>query len=97
MKPSKPRYKTTNWRAYNRALQKRGDLTIWFSPELIWHGNERAGKTEYPTRYSNHAIQTILTLKTLSTQALRQARGFVVSLVRQFKLNWTEPCYSTVS
>lgn len=97
MKPSKPCYKTTNWPAYNKALQKRGDLTIWFSPDLTWHGNERIGKAGRPTRYRDNAIQTILTLKTLFTQALRQARGFVVSLVRQFKLDWTVPCYSTVS
>jgi hypothetical protein len=52
MKPSKPRYKTTNWPAYNRALQKRGDLTIWFFPELPRYGNERIGKIGRPTRYS---------------------------------------------
>ena len=97
MKASKPRYKTTNWPAYNLALQKRGDLTIWFSPDLTWYGNERIGKTGRPTRYRDHAIQTILTLKALFSQALRQIRGLVVSLVRQLKLNWIVPCYSTVS
>ena len=57
-------------------------MTIWFSPELTWHGNERAGKTGRPTRYSNHAIQTILTLKMLFTQALRQAELNVTIPVR---------------
>ena len=97
MKPPKTRYKTTNWPAYNRALQMRGDLTIWFSPDLAWHGNERTGKIGRPTSYRDSAIQTMLTLKVLFNQALRQARGLVVSLVRQFKLNWSVPCYSTVS
>ena len=69
----------------------RGDLTIWFSPDLAWHGNERAGKTGRPTSYRDSAIQTILTLKVLFSQALRQARGLVVSLVRQLKLI-TPPC-----
>ena len=72
-------------------------LTIWFSPELTWYGNERIGKTGRPTRYCDYAIQTILTLKALFSQALRQIRGLVVSLVRQLKLNWNVPCYSTVS
>ena len=97
MKPSKRRYKTTNWSTYNRALQMRGDLTVWFSPDLAWHGNERAGKTGRPTSYRDSAIQTILTLKVLFSQALRQARGLLVSLVRQFKLNGNVPSYSTVS
>ncbi|CAK1787591.1 transposase [Vibrio crassostreae] len=26
---SKPRYKTTNWEKYNRALFNRGSLTFW--------------------------------------------------------------------
>ena len=29
-------YKTTNWPAYNEALKRRGSLTIWFDPEMIW-------------------------------------------------------------
>ena len=32
-KRAKPRYKTTNWAAYNAALKARGSLTIWL--ELV--------------------------------------------------------------
>jgi len=31
-----PTYKTRNWPAYNKALKRRGSLTIWFDPAMIW-------------------------------------------------------------
>src|SRR4051812_50160912 len=33
------RYKVRNWRAYDRALQQRGSLTVWVTPEALaaWH------------------------------------------------------------
>ncbi|MFC4157927.1 IS5 family transposase [Chitinimonas lacunae] len=97
MKPSKPRYRTTNWSAYNRSLQARGDVTIWFSPDLAWHSNERPGQAGAPTRYRDQAIQIMLTLKVLFQQGLRQVRGLTCSLVRMMNLAWSVPCYSTVS
>lgn len=97
MNTPKPRYRTRNWPEYNRSLQARGDLTIWFSPEVVWHGNEREGLSGRPTQYSDQAIQIMLTLKVLFQQGLRQVRGLVCSLVRLMKLDWCVPCYSTVS
>ena len=31
-----PPYKTRNWPACNAALKRRGSLTIWFDPAMIW-------------------------------------------------------------
>ncbi|HDY8067389.1 TPA: IS5/IS1182 family transposase, partial [Vibrio vulnificus] len=31
----KPRYKTTNWKQYNKALISRGSLTFWNDEEAI--------------------------------------------------------------
>ncbi|MBT0143964.1 IS5/IS1182 family transposase, partial [Vibrio campbellii] len=31
----KPRYKTTNWKQYNKALINRGSLTFWIDEETI--------------------------------------------------------------
>ncbi|ADV88916.1 transposase [Vibrio vulnificus MO6-24/O] len=31
----KPRYKTTNWKQYNKALINRGSLTFWIDEEAI--------------------------------------------------------------
>ena len=30
----KTRYRTRNWREYDRGLIARGDLTVWLSPDL---------------------------------------------------------------
>ncbi len=35
-KPSKPTYKTTNWRSCNQALRQRGSLTVWSDPSMQW-------------------------------------------------------------
>ncbi|HGS4826889.1 TPA: IS5/IS1182 family transposase, partial [Vibrio cholerae] len=31
----KPRYKTNNWKQYNKALINRGSLTFWIDEEVI--------------------------------------------------------------
>ncbi|EGQ9199634.1 IS5/IS1182 family transposase, partial [Vibrio parahaemolyticus] len=31
----KPRYKTTNWKQYKKALINRGSLTFWIDEEAI--------------------------------------------------------------
>ncbi|RXZ42059.1 IS5 family transposase [Crenobacter cavernae] len=97
MSPYKTRYRTTNWPDYNRSLQRRADLTLWLSPDLPWLGNERPGQGGRPTTYRDAAIQAVLTLKVLFGLALRQARGLVCSLLRLLQLDWSVPCYSTVS
>ena len=38
-KPTRPAYKTRNWPAYNEALKRRGSLTIWFDPDMIWEAD----------------------------------------------------------
>ena len=35
----KPHYKVTNWPAYNAALKRRGDFTMWFTEEAIAEGS----------------------------------------------------------
>jgi hypothetical protein len=35
-RPVPPTYRTTNWRAYNAALEQRGSLRIWFDSEMEW-------------------------------------------------------------
>ena len=33
--PHETKYRVTNWASYDRALVRRGDVTVWFSPEAI--------------------------------------------------------------
>lgn len=91
-----PTYKTRNWSVYNDALKRRGSLTIWFDPEMIWDAAP-SGKRGRQQTYSDTAIQTCLTMKVLFGMALRQTTGFVESLLRLIGLNWAVPDFGTLS
>ncbi len=94
-KPSPIRYRTTNWSDYNAALRKRGSLSVWFDPEMVWHAG-KTGKCGRPETFSDAAIQTCLTLKVLFGLPLRQTVGLVESLIQMAGLDWPVPDYSTL-
>jgi hypothetical protein len=58
---------------------------------------EPTGKCGRQPGYSDAAIQTCLTMKVLFGMALRQATGFVESLLRLIGLDWAVPDFSTLS
>ena len=93
----KRRYRTRNWREYDKGLISRGDLTVWISPELAWHAAEGTGKRGRPPVFTDTAIQTVLTLKVLYQLPLRAAQGMAGSLIRLAGLGWRVPHYSTLS
>ena len=80
-RPAPPVYKTRNWPAYNEALKRRGSLTVWFDPEIVWEAAPTGKRGRQPS-YSDAAIQTCLTMKVLFGMAPRQTTGFVESLAR---------------
>ena len=86
-KPANTRYRTTNWSDYNASLKRRGSLSIWFDPEMLWQA-EQSGKRGHPETFSDSAIQTCLTLKVLF--------GLVASLIEMAGLDWPVPDYSTL-
>jgi len=90
-----PTYRTKNWPEYNKALKQRGSLTIWFNPEITRKA-EPTGKRGRQPRYSNAAIQACLTLKVLFGMPLRQATGFVESLLKLVDLDWQVPNFGTL-
>ena len=95
-RPRPPTYRTQNWPAYNEALKRRGSLTIWFDPAMIWEAAPTGKRGRQPD-YSDAAIQTCLTMKVLFGMALRQTTGFVESLLRLIDLDWAVPNFSTLS
>ena len=75
------KYRNRNWRRYNEALLRRGDLTIWFDAEAI--GKWKAKKTGKPGGqriYSNMAIETALVVRMIYNLGLRQTEGFLRSI-----------------
>jgi len=94
-KPSVTRYRTTNWSDYNASLRRRGSLSVWFDPNMVWHA-EKSGKRGHPETFSDGAIQLCLTLKVLFGLPLRQTVGLVASLLEMAGLYWPVPDYSTL-
>ena len=88
------RHRTRNWREYDQGLIARGDLTVWISPDLGWHGVEGTGKRGRPRVFSDAAIQCVLTLKVLYQLPLRAAQGMAESLIRLAGLDWRAPHHS---
>lgn len=93
---SPTKYKTKNWSSYNDSLKRRGSLSIWFDPEMVWAPPPN-GKRGRQQQFSDAAIQTCLTLKVLFGMPLRQTTGFVQSLLRLVGLDdWSAPDFSTL-
>jgi hypothetical protein len=91
------RYRTRNWREYDRALVARGNLTVWISPHLAWHGVEGTGWRGRPRIFTDAAVQAVLTLKVLFQLPLRAAQGAAGSLIGLAGLDWRAPHFSTLS
>ena len=91
----KARYRTINWHSYNAALKSRGSLTIWLDKHMQWFA-AASGKRGRSPKFSDAAIQFCLTIKNLFGLALRQAQGFVESLLNLSGLHWPVPDFSTV-
>jgi hypothetical protein len=74
----KQKYRVTNWPEYDRSLRNRGDITLWFSEDAIqaWAPMHN-GKQGRPQKFSDLAIETVLTLRLVFHLPLRQAEGFV--------------------
>lgn len=95
-RPNALSYKTLNWPEYNKALKRRGSLTVWFDPDMTWAAQPTGKRGRQPV-YSDAAIQTCLTMKVLFGMALRQTTGFVESLLHLIGLDWAVPDFSTLS
>jgi IS5 family transposase len=94
----KTRYRVGNWRAYEHALVRRGDVTLWLSPgaRAAW-GVPRSGRPGGQQRFSDLAIETALTLRLVFHLPLRQAEGFVRSILTVMRAGLDAPDHTTLS
>jgi hypothetical protein len=92
------RYKVTNWPDYDRALQQRGSLTVWVTPEALaaWHP-PRTGQRGRPRDYSDVAIETGHMLRLVFGRPWRQTEGLLRSLVTLLGLSVGVPDHTTFS
>ena len=88
----KTKYRVANWPAYNQALVRRGDVTVWVSSEAIaaWTAS-RSGRRGGQRRYSDLAIETALTLRLIYHLPLRQGAGFLHALFGIMRLDLSVP------
>lgn len=95
----KAKYRVTNWSAYDEALVKRGNVTLWFAEEIIvaqWKP-AATGKRGAVVQYSELAIQTMLTLKAVFSLKYRSVEGFARSLTQMMGVDLRIPDHSTLS
>jgi hypothetical protein len=76
-------------------LKRRGSLSVWFDPEMVWIPPP-GGRRGRQQRFSDAAIQACLTMKVLFGMPLRQTTGFVQSSLRLVGLDWTAPDFNTL-
>jgi hypothetical protein len=81
--------------SYNDSLKRRVALSIWSDPEMVWVPPP-SGKRGRQQRFSDAAIQACFTMKVLFGLSLRQATGFVQSLLQFIGLDWAVPDFSTL-
>jgi hypothetical protein len=95
---SKKQYRVTNWPEYNESLRQRGDLTIWVTDEALnqWRAPRRSTPGGQP-KYSDFAIATCLTLRTIYKLPLRQTQGLMRSIARLMGVEIPVPDFSTLS
>jgi hypothetical protein len=88
-----------NWREYEAALKNRGDITVWFDEAAVtaWNASSAGRWLGGKQLYSDLAILTALTLRTVFHLALRQTEGFVASLIRLMDLDLATPDHTTLS
>src|SRR3954449_13335003 len=90
------RYRVQNWPAYDRALQQRGSLTVWVTPEALaaWRP-PRTGQRGRPRDYSEVAIGTGHLLRLAFGRPWRQTEGLLRSVTVLLGLEVGVPDHTT--
>jgi Transposase DDE domain len=87
------RYAVRDWAAYDRALARRGDITVWVSPDAVAAWREPKGRRTF----SDAAIAAVLTARAVLRLALRQAEGLIASVFALLGLALPVPDHTTLS
>jgi transposase len=88
-----------NWSDYNAGLKQRGSLTFWIDEAVLsgWVEPELSGKRGESRYYSDVAIATMATIKSVYGLAGRQCQGFLASIFALMGLDVAVPDHSTLS
>jgi transposase len=94
----KTKYRVSNWAEYDRALVQRGSITLWISEDAVasWKPSP-TGLRGGQKKFSDHAIKTALTLRLVFNLPLRQAEGFLRSVLSLMDVDLESPDHTTLS
>jgi transposase len=94
----KAKYTVSNWREYDQALQQRGSLTVWVTPEALeaW-APDKTGRRGRPTSYSDIVIETAVMLRLAMGKPWRQTEGMLSSIIQMLGLDLPVPDHTTLS
>ena len=94
----KRQYRIRNWRDYNKALVRRGSLTIWIDTRSTdtWLDPDAPPRRGRRRTYSDVAILCALTLREVYHLSLRATEGLVASVLAVLKVGLPAPDYSTL-
>jgi transposase len=94
----KTKYRVGNWFEYDRALVRRGNITLWISEDAIERWNPApSGKRGGQKKFADHAIETALTLRLVFKLPLRQTEGFLRSILSLMRVDLEAPDHTTLS
>jgi transposase len=88
-----------NWSDYNAGLKQRGSLTFWMDEDVLagWVERQLSGKRGESRYYSDLAIETMGTIKSVYGLAGRQCQGFLESIFALLGVDLAVPDHSTLS
>lgn len=94
-KPSRARYRTTNWSNYSSSLRKRASLLIWLDKDMSWFA-PADGKPGRPAVFSDAVIQFCRSIKVSFKLPLRQTTGMVANPLQMAGLDLVAPECTTL-
>lgn len=92
-------YRVRNWSEYNKGQKQRGSLTFWISSDVLanWYVQGKTGKPGSTATYSNQAIVTMVSLKSVFGLPGRALCGFVESVFQLMSIELKVPDHTTIS
>ena len=97
-KKTRQQYRLRNWSQYNKALVRRGSLTLWVSSDILaeWRNHRRTGRRGKPSTYSDTAILCMATLAEVYRLPLRATEGLLRSVTELLSVELAVPDYTTL-